>query len=156
MSSKQAELIASEEAQALEGEELDSEEVGDLAESEEKAGKLWTEVYSSATELRWIEGDSFRVQKEAAAGTFLMVTTAAGTCLYCVMAGKLLEIHRDSAVHEGSSLAVQVVEAQRDIWPNRSEYLQKALAAQKGKVKREGKVPQKLNLNDLIVPSPAE
>lgn len=122
--------MSTEEKQEVKQEEVKSDE------QQEKEEKSWLDVYESQTEWRAIRGDSFVVNKEAAAGTFELVCRVTGNVLYCEVAGKLVEVYHDEKPH--TSLETAMHEG-RKTWAKRDELLRAALKSSKttSKGKRE-------------------
>lgn len=96
-------------------------------EEQDKQEKSWLDVYESQTEWRAIRGDSFIINKEAAAGTFELVCRSGGNVLYCEVAGKLVEVYRDKG-HDSLETAIH---AGRKTWGERDKLLRYALKSSK-------------------------
>lgn len=114
----------SEQTQAV----MDVEQEQEQSEEEqEKQEKSWLDVYESQTEWRAIRGDSFIINKEAAAGTFELVCRSGGNVLYCEVAGKLVEVYRD----KGHDSLENAIHAGRKTWGERDKLLREAMKSSK-------------------------
>lgn len=107
--------------------EVVEEEQEQSEEEQDKQEKSWLDVYESQTEWRAIRGDSFIVNKEAAAGTFELVCRSGGNVLYCEVAGKLVEVYRD----KGYGSLEQAIHEGRKTWQKRDKLLRDALKSSK-------------------------